>query len=156
MPKLMDERDALKPPDPAELEAEQKATRELDNARVSDDRIVQRLEEQLRDAHATNASLRERVAEAHRIEKAANYRAAEANAAIAQLEQANAKRKSAEAVATASQRARVKAERELAKAQAELEELRERFDIVKADSDALAALNVRVSAAKHTNDLFGG
>jgi hypothetical protein len=39
---------------------------------MTDDRIVQRLEEQLRDAHATNADLRDRLGDIDKREQAAN------------------------------------------------------------------------------------
>jgi hypothetical protein len=63
---------------------------------MADDRMMQRLEEQLRDSHATNAELRERLADADRRAGKDQARVAEANAAIDQLERANAKRKAAE------------------------------------------------------------
>ena len=53
---------------------------------MTDDRIVQRLEEQLRDVHATNADLRERLGDIEKREGAANTIRVEGRDALAQLE----------------------------------------------------------------------
>jgi septal ring factor EnvC (AmiA/AmiB activator) len=53
---------------------------------MSDDRLVQRLEEQLRDAHATNADLRDRLGDIEKREHAANVIRVEGRDALAQLE----------------------------------------------------------------------
>ncbi len=60
---------------------------------MTDDRIVQRLEEQLRDAHATNADLRERLGDIKKLEEAANVIRVEGRDALAQLEKVSANRK---------------------------------------------------------------
>jgi chromosome segregation ATPase len=121
---------------------------------MTDDRIVQRLEEQLRDAHATNADLRERLGDIEKREGAANVIRVEGRDALAQLEQASAKQKAAEDNAAAAQRKQEDAERELLRARGELEELRNRFEIVKAEADKLHALDDRVAAAGHSGELF--
>ncbi len=70
---------------------------------MTDDRIVQRLEEQLRDAHATNADLRERLGDIKKREEAANVIRVEGRDALAQLEKVSAKQKAAEDNAAAAQ-----------------------------------------------------
>jgi hypothetical protein len=121
---------------------------------MTDDRIVQRLEEQLRDAHSTNADLRERLGDIEARERAANDKLGLAEIHMRQLESVHAKQKSAEDNAGAAQRKCDDAEREALRARGELEELRNRFEIVKAEADALSDLNVRVEKAKHVEDLF--
>jgi hypothetical protein len=79
---------------------------------------------------------------------------AEANARLQQLEKAHAKQKQAEEVATTAMRKRDHAEREALRARGELGELRERFEIVKAEADAQSDLNARVEKARHVGDLF--
>ena len=54
----------------------------------------------------------------------------------------------------AAQRKQADAEREALGLRGELEELRDRFEIVKAEADALNELNARVEKAKHVGDLF--
>jgi chromosome segregation ATPase len=119
-----------------------------------DDRMIQRLEQQLTEAHSTNADLRERLGDVAQRERTADARVADANARLQQLEQAHAKQKAAEDNAAAAQRKCDDAEREALRARGELVELRERFDIVRREADALNELNARVEAAKHVNDLF--
>jgi chromosome segregation ATPase len=121
---------------------------------MTDDRIVQRLEEQLRDAHAPNADLRERLGDIKKREEAANVIRVEGRDALAQLEKAHAKQKQAEAVATTATRKREDAEREALRARGKLEELQERFDRAQAEADVLNDLNDRIESAKHAGDLF--
>jgi hypothetical protein len=121
---------------------------------MSDDRIVQRLEEQLRDAHATNADLRERLGDIEKREAAANVLRVEGRDALAQSAKAASKHKAAEDNAAAAQRKQEDAEREALRARGELEELRNRFEIVKAEADKHRALNDRIESAKHAGDLF--
>ena len=121
---------------------------------MTDDRIVQRLEEQLRDSHATNADLRERLGDIEKREEAANVIRVEGRDALAQLEKASAKQKAAEDNAAAAQRKCDDAEREALRANGEFEELRNRFEIVKAEADKHRALNDRIESAKHADDLF--
>ena len=121
---------------------------------MADDRMLQRLEIQLRDAHAANAELRDRVAETERVEKAANARVAEANARLQQLEKAHAKQKAAEDNAAAAQRKQAHAERELVRARGENNELKARLECAQAEADVLNELNVRIETAKHAGDLF--
>jgi chromosome segregation ATPase len=121
---------------------------------MPDDRIVQRLEEQLRDAHATNADLRERLGDIEARERAAAAKLNEATVLNRQLEKAHAKQKQAEAVATTATSRREDAERDALRSRGELEELRNRFEIVKAEADKHRALNDRIETAKHAGDLF--
>ena len=71
-----------------------------------------------------------------------------------QLEKAHATQKDAEDNAAAAQRKCDEAEREALRTRGELEELRERFDIVKREADVLSDFNARVEKAKHVEDLF--
>jgi chromosome segregation ATPase len=121
---------------------------------MNDDRIVQRLEEQLRDAHATNAELRERLADVDKREREANAIRAEGILYKRQLEQAHAKQKAAENIAATAARKRDQAERELLRAKSEIEELNARLGRLQVEADALNELNVRIEAAKHAGDLF--
>jgi DNA replication protein DnaC len=121
---------------------------------MADDRLIQRLEEQLRDAHAANAELRERLAEADRQAKRDNYRAVEGKAALDQLERANAKRKAVENVAKTATRKREEAKREAAKLRGQNEELREHLERAQAEADRLNELNARIETAKHVG-VFG-
>jgi hypothetical protein len=121
---------------------------------MSDDRLVQRLEEQLRDAHATNADLRDRLGDIGKREEAANVIRVEGRDALAQLEKAHAKQKAAEDNAAAAQRKCDDAEREALRVRGELEELRERLERVQLEADALSDLNARIETAKHVGDLF--
>jgi chromosome segregation ATPase len=121
---------------------------------MADDRLVQRLEEQLRDSHATNADLRERLGDIKKREEAANVIRVEGRDALAQLERASAKQKAAEEHAAAAQRRCDDAEREALRACGEFEELRERLERVQLEADALSDLNARVEKARHVGDLF--
>ncbi len=121
---------------------------------MTDDRIVQRLEEQLRDAHATNADLRERLGDIKKREEAANVIRVEGRDALAQLEKVSAKQKAAEDNAAAAQHKCDDAEREALRARGDLEELRERMERVQVEADALSDLKARVEKARHVGDLF--
>jgi hypothetical protein len=146
-----DERDAL----PAKEDISS-AVAELDRSvpRLNDDRMVQRLEEQLRDAHATNAGLRERVAEADKIELAARAKASEAAGALLQLEKAHARQKAAEDRAAAAERKAAAAEQQAAHLQGKLEEANELLDAVRTDARILTDLNERIANAQHAGHLF--
>jgi chromosome segregation ATPase len=121
---------------------------------MADDRYIQILEEQLRDANATNADLRERVADIDRRKRHADARLAEANALVQQLEKAHARQKRAENVAATSRRKREDAERQVAKLSSKNEELRERLDGLQEEVDAFRELNDRVERAKTLYDVF--
>ena len=121
---------------------------------MADDRLVQRLEEQLRDAHSTNADLRERLGDIEARERAAEAKLHLTNIHMRQLENAHAKQKAAQDNAAAAQRKQAEAEREALSARGEIEELRERFDRVQREADALNELNARVERANHIGDLF--
>ncbi len=71
-----------------------------------------------------------------------------------QLESAYAKQKAAEDNAAAAQRKQTDAEREAIRARGELEEMCERFEIVKAEANSLNELNARIERSKHVGDLF--
>src|SRR5205809_128974 len=119
-----------------------------------DERIVQRLEEQLRDSHATNADLRERLGDIEARERVADAKSAEANIHMRQLEKAHAVQKAAEDNAAAAQRKQADAERNLASARGEIDELRGRLERVQLEADALSELNARVEKARHILDLI--
>jgi chromosome segregation ATPase len=119
-----------------------------------DERMVQRLEEQLRDAHATNADLRERLGDVEARERAAHAKLAGATVISQQLERAHSKQKSAEDNAAAAQRTQTDAERELLRARGEIEELEARLSRAQSEADKLAGLNARIETANHTGDLF--
>jgi chromosome segregation ATPase len=121
---------------------------------MTDDRIVQRLEEQLRDAHATNADLRDRLSDIDKREQAARAAVAEGLMCKRQLESAYAKQKQAEAVATTATSKREDAERDALRARGEVEELQERFASVQVEARTLSDLNARIETAKHVGDLF--
>jgi chromosome segregation ATPase len=107
---------------------------------MTDDRIVQRLEEQLVQVHSTNADLRGCLASFEKREQEVNRIKVEGRDALAQLEKASAKQKQAEDNAAAAQRKCDDAEREALRANGELEELRNRCEIVKAEADKHRAL----------------
>src|SRR2546430_6171901 len=91
---------------------------------MTDERLTQSLEEQLRDVHATNADLRERLAEADARDSEARTLSVRGRDALAQLEKAYAKQKAAEDAAAAARRTQENAERDVLRG--ELKELRER------------------------------
>jgi chromosome segregation ATPase len=119
-----------------------------------DDRVIQRLEEQLRDSHATNADLRERLGDVEKRERAANTTQLRGQEALAQAESLYAKLKKAEDHAAAAQRKSAEADRELLRTRAELEELQVRFEKVQEEAVGLNELNARIKTAKHAGDLF--
>ena len=121
---------------------------------MTDERLVQRLEEQLRDAHATNAGLREQLGDIEGRERAAAAKLSEATVLNRQLEKASAKQKSAEDAAAAARRTQENAERELLRARGQIEELQVRVERLQAQADVLNELNTRIETAKHTGDLF--
>ena len=121
---------------------------------MPDDRIVQRLEEQLVHAHSTNADLRERLASFEKREQEVNRIKVEGRDALAQLEKASAKQKAAEDNLAAAQRRCDDAEREALRARGELEELQKRFASVQVEARTLSDLNTRVEKARHVGDLF--
>lgn len=112
------------------------------------------LEEGLRDAHSTNADLRERLVEMEKRANAANTRGLRGDEALAQVEGLYAKQKKAEDNAAAARRKQANTERELLRVRGELEELRERFDLVQEEAAALTELNARIETAKHAVDLL--
>jgi hypothetical protein len=121
---------------------------------MADERMIRRLEEQLRHSHATNAELRERVADSEKSPKAADARAAEANVEFQQVEKLSLSLKQAENLAKASQRKREEAEQEALKLRGENVGLRTRLGNLQAEVDRLHALDDRISAARHSADLF--
>jgi chromosome segregation ATPase len=121
---------------------------------MADDRLVQRLEEQLRDAHSTNADLRERLGDVEQREREADARLARASFYYQQLEKAHAVQKAAEDNAAAAQRKQVEAEREALSARGEIEELHARLNRLQAEANMLNELNARVEAARHVRDLI--
>jgi hypothetical protein len=116
--------------------------------------MIRRLVEQLRHSHATNAELRERVADSEKSPKAADARAAEANVEFQQVEKLSLSLKQAENLAKASQRKREEAEQEALKLRGENVGLRTRLGNLQAEVDRLHALDDRISAARRSADLF--
>jgi hypothetical protein len=123
---------------------------------MNDDRMIQRLKEQLRGAHEANAELRERVEAADKREASAHALTAEANVRTQQLERAHAKQKAAEDNSAAAQRKQAEAERELLRARGENEELQARVERLQAQADVLNELNTRIETAKHTGGSVPG
>jgi hypothetical protein len=121
---------------------------------MTDERIVQRLQEQLVSTHAENAALRKRVVEVEEIEGKQKQHKTMVEAHLHEIENAYAKQKAAEDAAAAARRKQEAAEHEALRARGELEELRERFEFVKADADRLHVLEDRIAKAKHAGDLF--
>jgi hypothetical protein len=152
MTEPQDERDAL----PAKEDISS-AVAELDRSAspLNDNRMFQRLEEQLRDAHAANAELRERVAEADKIELAARAKASEAAGALLQLEKAHARQKAAEGRAAEAERKAAAAEQQVVHFQGKLEEAHALLEAVRADARILTDLNERIANAQHAGHLFG-
>jgi chromosome segregation ATPase len=121
---------------------------------MTDDRLIQRLEEQLRDAHATNADLREKLNEKLKLESMAAVYHSETGQLREQLERNCVKLKAAQQNAVGAER-RVKA------AEREVRDIGERFAKLEAERDAireeareLAELNAKVETAKGVSDLF--
>jgi chromosome segregation ATPase len=119
-----------------------------------DDRLIQRLEESLRDSHATNAELRERLEGADKAQASARSHIAEANVRLQQLERAYAKQKAAEEHSATAQRKQADAERAARELRAEKEKLHARVERLQAEADVLTDLNARIETAKHAADLF--
>jgi hypothetical protein len=121
---------------------------------MADDRLIQRLEEQLADTHAANADLRSRL---EQTEKEKDRFRAEANRALEwklSMEKLAVRRKQAENLASAAQRKREDAERDATRLRGENDELRERNDRLQHEADVLNELNARIETAKHVHDLF--
>jgi chromosome segregation ATPase len=121
---------------------------------MNDDRMIQRLEEQLREAHATNADLRDRLEDIEARERAAGNKLSEAEIHMRQLEKSHAKQKAAEENGAEAQRKCDDAERRLLRARGEIEELHERLTRAQAEADQLSELNARIETARHAGDLF--
>jgi hypothetical protein len=118
------------------------------------DQMLKHLEEQLRDAHAANAELRERVVAADDKSRTADSVFAEGIIYKRQLEKAHAKQKAAEDNAAAAQRKQVAAERDLRHANDEIEKLEGKLERAQTDADKLRGLNARIESASHAGDLF--
>jgi hypothetical protein len=121
---------------------------------MTDERIVQRLQEELVNTHAENHALRKRVVEVEEIEGKQKQHKTMVEAHLHEIENAYAKQKAAEDAAAAARRKQEAAEHEALRARGELEELQKRFEIVKREADALSDLNARVEKARHVGDLF--
>jgi phage shock protein A len=121
-----------------------------------DDRLNQRLEEQLAEAHARNAQLvQSRQAVQEEMAKMKSH-ADQASTFQHNLEQATLQLKQAESFATAAAKKQRDAERETDKLRVENEDLREKLERVQKEADQLTELNVRIADAKHVGDLLGG
>jgi uncharacterized protein (DUF3084 family) len=118
------------------------------------DRMIAHLEGQLVNAHAENADLRKRVVEVEEKLGTRSAIEAEAERRRSAMEKAHTKQKAAEENAAAAQRKCEGPEREALRARSDLEELRDRFEIVKTEADRLHALEDPIAQAKHVSDLF--
>jgi hypothetical protein len=121
---------------------------------MPDERIVQHLETQLRNANAANHELRKRIEEAERSEKAANARAAQGELSRRALEKAHFTQKAAEDKAAVTRRKLADVEHRLLLANEEVGKLRERLARAQKEADRLHALEDRIAAAQHAGDLF--
>lgn len=120
-----------------------------------DHRMIQRLEDQLRDAHAANGDLRGRLLAQEKDGKKADAIRSEFDTVQGALAKAHSERKAAESNAVAAQRKQQEAERKLANAQEEIENLRADLERSQAEADKLLELNARIETAKDVGDLFG-
>jgi hypothetical protein len=120
-----------------------------------DERLVQRLEEQLRDAHATNAGLREQLGDVEARERAAGNKLSEAEIHMRQLEKSHATQKAAEDNAAAAQRKQREAERDAREVCAVNEELHRRLKEAYDHAAELEELNEPVKRAQGVADLIG-
>jgi chromosome segregation ATPase len=120
---------------------------------MADDRLIRRLEEQLRDAHATNADLRERLQEKRKIEAQAAYDVSKVGQLENQVERFSVKLKAAEQNAYASDRKLKKAESEVRYLEEQLSTVSAERDRAKAEAYELNELNARVESAKSIRDL---
>jgi chromosome segregation ATPase len=121
---------------------------------MSQEALLQRLEKQLADVHATNANLREQISSAQREIDNAKAIGAHAAGLQLQLEKAEARRKAAEDDAAAVQRKQRDAEREARHLRDENEELREQLERTLVEASRLAELDALIESAKHSGDLF--
>jgi hypothetical protein len=121
---------------------------------MTEDRLIQRLEEQLRDAHATNAELRERMDYAKRSAAEAGAARVEALAKADFAEKLALRLKQSENLTKSAQRKRQEAESKLLRSQEEKDALRERLDLLQREADVLSEPNARIETAKHIHDLF--
>jgi len=115
---------------------------------------MQRLEEQLRDAHATNARLRENNAQLVNQAQENQVRVGRAGELEFQLEQASLKLKQAESLTSAAVRKQRKAEADLVDAEARIEELERRASSLQERADLLAELEIKIADAKSAKDLL--
>ena len=122
---------------------------------MADDRLVQRLEEGLRDAHATNAELREQLGDIEARERAATAKLNEATILNRQLEKSHAKQKAAGENAAAAQRKQREAERDARELCAANEELHRQLKKAYDHAAELEDLNERVKRAQGVADLIG-
>jgi regulator of replication initiation timing len=118
-----------------------------------DDRLVQRLEEQLSDAYANNGQLRERLAELQKDADAGRAFAGEAAGLKLRLEAAENKRRAAEDNSAAAQRKQQEAERSLMRVQEDNDQLAADLERARSESGRLAELNAKVEQAKSLDDL---
>lgn len=119
-----------------------------------DDRLIHRLEEQLRDAHATNGELRERLLAQEKDEQKARSIRSEFETVQGALAKAHAERKAAENAAAAALRKQKEAEREASHLREDNEQLQEKLTLAREQLDQLNELNMKIEAAKEVADLF--
>ena len=121
---------------------------------MADERLIQRLEEQLRDAHASNGELRERLLAQEQDQQKVREIESEFTTVQGALDKAHADRKAAQKDAVAAEKNVRAAERKLRHAKEEIENLTAERDRAREEAEELAELNAKVETAKGVRDLF--
>jgi hypothetical protein len=121
---------------------------------ASQEQLIQRLETQLRDAHATNARLREHNAQLVNEAQENHVRVGRAGELELQLEQASLQLRQAESLTAATVRKRRRAEADLVDAEARIEKLERRIEELQERADLLAELEIKIADAKSAKDLL--
>src|SRR5919204_436140 len=121
---------------------------------MTDDRLIDRINAELREGHATNGELREQLIVAQKqIRQQGDVRDA-----LSQLQEARAEteaqRKAAEGKAAAAIRKLREKEHELFAAQDKIEELEAELERVGSERDEFLALDERIAKAKGISDLL--
>jgi hypothetical protein len=122
---------------------------------MSEDRLFSKLNEELRQAHATKGELREQVIQLQKKltqEQGAAVHISEVEEARAETER---QRIAAENRAELAERKFREKANDLARAKDKNEKLRELKDALSDQLAAFDALNDRIKSAKHIGDLFG-
>jgi len=122
---------------------------------MADERMIQRLEEQLRDAHATNAELREDRQRLEDLGKNSSALSVELSRTRKAFNEVVAAKDAAEKNAAAAQREAKEAESARLSAEEKVERLEGALGHVRAEAERLSELNARVEQAKSIHDLVG-